>query len=71
MISRSLKSVEAFADRITRATSRIDLLINNAGVMAIPTRHVTVDGFEMQLGANYLGHFALTLRLLPANICSI
>ncbi|MEH2511151.1 NAD(P)-dependent dehydrogenase (short-subunit alcohol dehydrogenase family) [Nitrobacteraceae bacterium AZCC 1564] len=46
-------------------TSRIDLLISNAGVMAIPTRHVTVDGFEMQLGANYLGHFALTLRLLP------
>ena len=61
----SLKSVEAFADRISRMTSRIDLLINNAGVMAIPTRHVTVDGFEMQLGANYLGHFALTLRLLP------
>ena len=61
----SLKSVEAFANRISRTVSRIDLLINNAGVMAIPTRHVTVDGFEMQLGANYLGHFALTLRLLP------
>jgi NAD(P)-dependent dehydrogenase (short-subunit alcohol dehydrogenase family) len=61
----SLKSVEAFAGRISRTLSRIDLLINNAGVMAIPTRHVTVDGFEMQLGANYLGHFALTLRLLP------
>lgn len=61
----NLRSVEVFADRISRMTSRIDLLINNAGVMAIPTRHLTVDGFEMQLGANYLGHFALTLRLLP------
>jgi NAD(P)-dependent dehydrogenase (short-subunit alcohol dehydrogenase family) len=60
-----LKSVEAFAERIFKMTSHINLLINNAGVMAIPTRHVTVDGFEMQLAANYLGHFALTLRLLP------
>lgn len=61
----SLASVAACADRLSRTLPRIDLLINNAGVMAIPTRHVTVDGFEMQLGANYLGHFALTLRLLP------
>ena len=61
----SLTSVAACADRLSRTLPRIDLLINNAGVMAIPTRHVTVDGFEMQLGANYLGHFALTLRLLP------
>ena len=41
------------------------MLINNAGVMALPTREVTVDGFEMQLATNYLGHFALTARLLP------
>jgi NAD(P)-dependent dehydrogenase (short-subunit alcohol dehydrogenase family) len=41
------------------------MLINNAGVMAIPTRHETIDGFEMQLGANYLGHFAFDLRLMP------
>lgn len=61
----NLKSVSDCADRLPRTLPRIDLLINNAGVMAIPARHVTVDGFEMQLGANYLGHFALTLRLLP------
>ncbi len=61
----SLASVAACADRLSRTLPRIDMLINNAGVMAIPARHVTVDGFEMQLGANYLGHFALTLRLLP------
>ena len=61
----SLASVAACADRLSRTLPRIDLLINNAGVMAIPARHVTADGFEMQLGANYLGHFALTLRLLP------
>jgi len=61
----SLKSVSDCADRLSRTLPRIDLLINNAGVMAIPARHVSVDGFEMQLGANYFGHFALTLRLLP------
>lgn len=61
----SLTSVANFAARLSMALPRIDLLINNAGVMAIPTRHVTEDGFEMQLGANYIGHFALNLRLLP------
>jgi len=61
----SLKSAADCADRLSRTLPRLDLLINNAGVMAIPARHVTEDGFEMQLGANYFGHFALTLRLLP------
>lgn len=61
----SLKSVADCTDRLSRTLPRLDLLINNAGVMAIPSRHVTEDGFEMQLGANYLGHFALTLQLLP------
>lgn len=62
----SLKSVADCADRLSRTLPRIDLLINNAGVMAIPSRHVTDDGFEMQFGANYLGHFALTMQLLPS-----
>ena len=55
--------------RIAASVPRIDLLINNAGVMAIPDRHETKDGFEMQIGANYLGHFALTMRLLPQVLC--
>jgi NAD(P)-dependent dehydrogenase (short-subunit alcohol dehydrogenase family) len=61
----SLSSVAECAARIAAAVPQIDMLINNAGVMAIPTRHETIDGFEMQLGANYFGHFAFDLRLMP------
>jgi NAD(P)-dependent dehydrogenase (short-subunit alcohol dehydrogenase family) len=61
----SLASVQAFAERFLAAHEGLDLLINNAGVMA-PPRRVTADGFELQLGTNYLGHFALTGRLLGA-----
>jgi NAD(P)-dependent dehydrogenase (short-subunit alcohol dehydrogenase family) len=61
----SLASVQAFADRLQRSRSRLDLLVNNAGVMAPPKRQTTADGFELQFGTNYLGHFALTARLLP------
>jgi len=61
----SLASVQEAAERIASAHPKIDLLVNNAGVMAIPERR-TADGFEMQLGVNHLGHFALTARLLPA-----
>lgn len=61
----SLASVEAFAESVTSEGRPIDVLINNAGVMTPPTRQVTSDGFELQFGANHLGHFALTGRLLP------
>lgn len=57
----SLASVAEFANAQTEA----DILINNGAVMALPTRQTTEDGFEQQIGVNYLAHFALTLRLLP------
>jgi NAD(P)-dependent dehydrogenase (short-subunit alcohol dehydrogenase family) len=60
-----LASVHAFADAVL-ADGPLDLLLNNAGVMAPPRRMTTADGFELQFGSNFLGPFALTLRLLPA-----
>ena len=59
-----LSSVRSFAERFSGAHDGLDLLINNAGVMASPRRH-TADGFELHLGTNHLGHFALTNLLLP------
>jgi NAD(P)-dependent dehydrogenase (short-subunit alcohol dehydrogenase family) len=61
----SLASVEEFASRMNTEGRPLDILVNNAGVMSPPTRRTTADGFELQFGTNYLGHFALTLRLLP------
>jgi NAD(P)-dependent dehydrogenase (short-subunit alcohol dehydrogenase family) len=58
-----LRSVRAFAAAFKQKYDRLDLLMNNAGVMAIP-RQETADGFEMQLGVNHLAHFALTGLLL-------
>ena len=60
-----LTSVQEFADGLVNDATPIDLLINNAGVMAPPTRMTTADGFELQFGSNFLGPFALTNRLLP------
>lgn len=60
-----LASVRAFAEATLAEVGDLHGLINNAGIMAIP-RRLTRDGFEMQLGTNHLGHFALTGLLLPA-----
>ena len=64
-----LGSVRAFATNFSRSHDRLDLLVNNAGVMA-PPRRMTKDGFELQFGTNHLGHFALTGLLLPSLLAS-
>lgn len=61
----SLDSVTALVEQLTAEGRPIDLLVNNAGVMTPPERQETRDGFELQFGVNHLGHFALTLGLLP------
>ena len=61
-----LASVREFADGLLADGAPVDMLLNNAGVMAPPRRFTTADGFEVQFGSNVLGPFALTLRLLPA-----
>jgi NAD(P)-dependent dehydrogenase (short-subunit alcohol dehydrogenase family) len=61
----SMASIAAFAATVTASHPRLDLLFNNAGVMAVK-EGVTADGFETQFGTNQLGHFALTMKLLPA-----
>lgn len=60
----SLESVFQFANKYAESFPKLDLLINNAGLMLVPYKN-TDDGFEMQFGVNHLGHFALTARLWP------
>lgn len=60
----NLASVRAAAEQVLEQETRLDLLINNAGIMA-PPRSETADGFESQFGVNHLGHFALTGLLIP------
>lgn len=62
----SLDSIAAFAAMVVADGRPVDILINNAGVMAPPKRMTTADGFELQFGSNHLGPFALTGQLLPA-----
>ncbi len=61
-----LSSIRACAAQLLAEETSLQLLINNAGIMALPQRQETVDGFERQFGVNHLGHFALTGLLLPA-----
>jgi NAD(P)-dependent dehydrogenase (short-subunit alcohol dehydrogenase family) len=61
----SLASIRAFASGFAARGIAMDLLINNAGVMALPKREITVDGYERQFGTNHLGHFALTGLVMP------
>jgi NAD(P)-dependent dehydrogenase (short-subunit alcohol dehydrogenase family) len=61
----SLTSVRAFATQFLAGHSQLDVLVNNAGIMAAPYRR-TADGFELQFATNHLGHFALTGLLMPA-----
>lgn len=60
----NLKSVRQFAKSVRQKYSKIDILINNAGIMATPY-YLTEDGFESQFAVNYLGHFVLTHLLMP------
>ncbi|MBR0641914.1 SDR family oxidoreductase [Plastoroseomonas hellenica] len=61
----SLASIAVFGERLRAKRTSLDVLINNAAVMTPPKRQATADGFELQFGTNYLGHFALTAQLLP------
>jgi NAD(P)-dependent dehydrogenase (short-subunit alcohol dehydrogenase family) len=61
----SLESVRGLGDKLLADGRPVDILINNAAVMTPPTRHETQDGFELQFGTNFLGHFALTARIFP------
>ena len=61
----NMASIRAFADRINARGEKIDILLNNAGVMASPYKE-TDDGFELQFGANHLGHFLMTNLIAPS-----
>ncbi|MBV4484963.1 SDR family oxidoreductase [Pseudomonas sp. SWRI153] len=61
----NLQSVRDLANRLQGRLPKLDVLINNAAIMSPPVRGISVDGYEMQLATNYLGHFALTGLLMP------
>lgn len=60
----SLQSIKAFADEFIQQEGRLDLLVLNAGIMALPKLELTDAGFEKQIGVNHFGHFYLTQLLL-------
>jgi NAD(P)-dependent dehydrogenase (short-subunit alcohol dehydrogenase family) len=60
-----LTDVKGAVDDVTRRFDRVDILVNNAGIMVPPRKSHTVDGFELQMGTNHLGHFAWTAGLWP------
>lgn len=60
-----LASVQEFAEKLSSRIESLDILVNNAAIMAVPQRMVSADGYELQLATNHLGHFALTARLFP------
>lgn len=60
-----LRSVENFAKQASAELEHVDILLLNAGVMALPKRVLTANGFEMQIGTNHIGHQYLTELLLP------
>ena len=62
----SLESVRNFKDEFDKTQLKIDALVLNAGICKVPTRELSVDGYERQFATNYLGHFALTSYLMPA-----
>lgn len=62
----SLASIRRAGERLAAGPGAVDLLINNAGVMNVPERRTTTDGFELTFGTNHLGHFALTAGLMPS-----
>jgi NAD(P)-dependent dehydrogenase (short-subunit alcohol dehydrogenase family) len=61
----SFQSIRQFATKFLAKYHSLDVLVNNAGIMAIPTREVTEDGLELQMGTNHFGHFLLTSLLFP------
>ena len=65
-----LSSVREFSSGLLAEGTPVNMLVNNAGVMAPPSRMTTADGFELQFGSNFLGPFALTVQLLPLVLAS-
>lgn len=61
----SMKSIRYFAQIIADRYDKLNCIINNAGIMAVPTRQLTQDGLELQIGTNHFGHFLLTALLFP------